>query len=82
METKEVLSVDQAVALYRGALLFTLPVGEKRTITHTYYKDVCNDYQVHADPFLDDQMTNTTAWNYGLYINWEKPEVYSEDGMR
>ena len=32
--------------------------------------------------FLDDQMTNTTAWNYGLYINWKKPEVYSEDEMR
>ncbi|KAK8808410.1 hypothetical protein WA158_008311 [Blastocystis sp. Blastoise] len=56
---------NDAISMYRGGLLFSLPIGEQRNVLRTYYMD-SKDYE----------MLNTTAWNYGIYMDIEHPDKY------
>lgn len=54
---------SDSVALKRGPIVYSLKIGERWEKVRG--ADPCPDYAVHP----------TTAWNYGLLIDPEKPEV-------
>ncbi len=54
-----------AVAIYRGPLVFSLRIGESYRKLKTHHTTL---------PVVDWEITPTTPWNYGLILDRERPE--------
>ncbi|MFQ3549831.1 MAG: beta-L-arabinofuranosidase domain-containing protein [Armatimonadota bacterium] len=57
--------LNDAVALKRGPLVYSLKIGERWEVIEERKREVISDYAVYP----------TTDWNYGLLIDPENPQV-------